>query len=441
MLGLRTPIAAAGRRSARRAQAHDGSGLPSEEATPAQPDAPEDLRARIKSGNVDLIDLLLLKNWQRMPGELLRTREDHEMQEFARDNLDRALQDFKRTKQGENVQVSVSACGGVFVTRSGEFRYATLASAIRFDWLEAQQLIHRVDALAERAKEWWRPDGESAGPDGSARRRERRRADRIAKTHARLTAEREPHLNLAYGLMTATYSTIVDENARHLPRGRRHPLLRAAVRLAVGIRAMLEPEHPASPAALEPDRRRPSERFSRQLSHIRTEVERGERLFEIATQRDAQLRYGKGMVLGALGVAVLCMVLGGVFISFDTPAEYGVAFPAGALGALVSVLQRMTVGKLQLDVDAGKKMLTVLGAVRPVIGGVLGMAVFALFVGGVLPAVDAASHPPLAFYGAVGFLAGFNERFAQDMLVGSARRLHSGSTRESGSSAAEDASR
>ena len=50
------------------------------------------------------------------------------------------------------------------------------------------------------------------------------------------------------------------------------------------------------------------------------------------------------------------------------------------------------------------------------------MAIFVLFKGGLVRAL-AAPEVPLGFYAALGFLAGFNERFAQDMLVGSAKRL------------------
>jgi hypothetical protein len=48
---------------------------------------------------------------------------------------------------------------------------------------------------------------------------------------------------------------------------------------------------------------------------------------------------------------------------------------------------------------------------------------FVLFEGGILPEFEAADTEPLAFYGGVAFLAGFNERFAQDMLAGSQRQL------------------
>jgi hypothetical protein len=157
------------------------------------------------------------------------------------------------------------------------------------------------------------------------------------------------------------------------------------------------------------------------LEVLRPEVERAETLLRIAAQRTAQVNYGRGMLLGVAGLFVLCALLAGAFYLGDVPAEYGVALPAGALGAIVSVLQRMTSGSLRLDFNAGTTMLTTFGAVRPIVGAIFGMAIFALLKGGV--SIEVTTDAPLAFYAAVGFLGGLNERFAQDMLVGSAKEL------------------
>jgi hypothetical protein len=66
------------------------------------------------------------------------------------------------------------------------------------------------------------------------------------------------------------------------------------------------------------------------------------------------------------------------------------------------------------------------GMVRPIIGGIFGMTLFVLLEGGLVPAIEITTDSELPFYAAVGFLAGFNERWAQDMLAGSARRLGAG---------------
>jgi hypothetical protein len=174
---------------------------------------------------------------------------------------------------------------------------------------------------------------------------------------------------------------------------------------------------------LNPDQ--PSTSYRSKLVLLTGELSRAELLLLFAAQRNAETLYGRGMLLGAWGVALGCLVMGAACILGRVPAEYVVALPAGALGAVVSVLQRMTSGNMELDFHAGSRMLTIYGAMRPVIGAVFGMAVFAAIAGGLLPSIDVSTDAPLAFYAIVGFVAGFNERFAQDMLVGSARRLAS----------------
>ena len=92
-------------------------------------------------------------------------------------------------------------------------------------------------------------------------------------------------------------------------------------------------------------------------------------------------------------------------------------------GAMVSVLQRMSSGKLVLDVDAGRDLIEAFGAVRPFIGAIFGIALMALLLGGLIPAIDIPDGQELAFFAGLGFLAGFNERWAQDMLKSGSEQL------------------
>ena len=167
----------------------------------------------------------------------------------------------------------------------------------------------------------------------------------------------------------------------------------------------------------------PSARYSANLEVLRPQVRLAAASFQEAVQRDAQVLYGRGMIWGAGVVAIISIVAFGVIAMEDAPAWYVIAFPAGAIGGLVSVLQRMTFGRLELDYTAGKTRLMWVGAVRPIIGGIFGMVVFVLFTGELISPVLAAQDAPLGFYVGVAFFAGFNERFAQDALAGSAKPL------------------
>ena len=91
----------------------------------------------------------------------------------------------------------------------------------------------------------------------------------------------------------------------------------------------------------------------------------------------------------------------------------------GALGAVFSVLSRMHSGRLELAADAGRRMLQILGVVRPVVGAVAGVALFLIIDG---EALDVFSQPDSSarawsFYAGLAFVAGFSERWFQDMLA------------------------
>lgn len=151
-----------------------------------------------------------------------------------------------------------------------------------------------------------------------------------------------------------------------------------------------------------------------------------EKSFLSAMERSAKVRYSKGMLEGCIWLFLLCVAGAAVFSHYDVPAELGIAIPAGAIGAVVSVLQRMTSGKLGLDPEASRDLMVHLGGLRPVIGAVFALALVGVFESGLVEISTGAST--FATYGVIGFLAGFNERFAQDMLGGATAKLSPAST-------------
>jgi len=158
--------------------------------------------------------------------------------------------------------------------------------------------------------------------------------------------------------------------------------------------------------------------FNEDLESLKLQAENAERQLADAAQRTAQVRYGRGMLWGAAVLVLVTAVLAGLFAWADLNAADGVAVPAGGLGAIVSVLHRMTAGRLSLDHRATKGMLTAFGAVRPLVGAVLGVVLVALVEADLLLSVlEVPEGKELPFYAALGFIAGFNERFAQDMLA------------------------
>jgi hypothetical protein len=147
--------------------------------------------------------------------------------------------------------------------------------------------------------------------------------------------------------------------------------------------------------------------------------------YKRTVDRNVQIDYTTGML--SLGAVILA-------VTIAIPALFGVdvlderlllAIAAGSVGAVVSVLQRATSGSLRLSVEQGRAITRTLGAMRPIIGGLFGACIYVLASGDVIEI--SASSP--SSYAALGFLAGFTERFAQDMLVtdGGAHAPHSAS--------------
>jgi hypothetical protein len=207
----------------------------------------------------------------------------------------------------------------------------------------------------------------------------------------------------------------------------RSPHIERATGLATQILAVVGREWRRRADACVAHSAPPSDSFFAELDGLRPHIEHAEQLLIMAATNRAQSWYLKGVAAGALAMALLSVIGGVALYHFGLDAALGVALPAGALGAVISVLQRLTSGSLDLDFRAPKnRRVWVFGFVRPWIGGVFGMVIYSLLQSGLLglnaQAPDGVG-PQLAYFGIVGFLAGFNERFAQDAVSGSARPL------------------
>ena len=164
---------------------------------------------------------------------------------------------------------------------------------------------------------------------------------------------------------------------------------------------------------------RPEEPFGASPAEIETlerELGQAKAYYEASAQREAQLDYLVGMVM-FLGIAVAATAAIGLFTPLlDEAATVSVL--GGAAGAVVSVMNRMTGGSLKVRPEAGKKTIRALGFMRPVIGAVFGAVVYLFLDGGI---VEVLSPPDgganLAFYAGLGFVSGFSERFAQDVIA------------------------
>ncbi|HEX8123221.1 MAG TPA: hypothetical protein VF549_18355 [Solirubrobacteraceae bacterium] len=282
---------------------------------------------------------------------------------------------------GHDGRLGVFPNAGVYLKEGEAPRTMWNAATITFDASAARALGARLDAIGESALERWPDPPGATGGQG----RLRRMWQRLGRGGESPATERAPHMARAYDTITSVIGAVVNESERR----REDPSL-----------------------TMEHD---PAPRYAAALANVARNTERAEALLEQAARRTAQRRYGRGMFLGTVVLLVLSIGVGVAFAAFDLPAAYGIAVPAGGLGAVMSVLQRMTSNRFEMSIESAAN-LTVFGMLRPFVG-----VIFAYVVVGLLEAdllsIGAMTGEKVALYGVVAFFAGFNERFAQDSLT------------------------
>jgi len=151
------------------------------------------------------------------------------------------------------------------------------------------------------------------------------------------------------------------------------------------------------------------------LKSERATLDDTEAYYRQAANGQAQIVYFAGMAT----VAALISAIAGIALAFGWMNGVA-ALIAGAIGAVVSVVQRINAGAFELDYDVGRPYAFFLGGLRPLIGGAFALALTFAFTSGILHlpvgSQDAEANHKLAVF-VVGFLAGFSERWAQDTLT------------------------
>jgi hypothetical protein len=155
-----------------------------------------------------------------------------------------------------------------------------------------------------------------------------------------------------------------------------------------------------------------------------------ERYYAQAAEKASRIVYFWGMMVGAILSGLIGLGLAGILKNggwFDEPhtlqtQTFIVCFAAGGLGAIVSVLMRMSSDKFGVDYEVGRSTVRRLGSFRPFIGAVFGMALYFLFHSELLH-TSAPNDPGTSFFffGSLAFLAGFNERWT-NVLLGKAEK-------------------
>ena len=151
------------------------------------------------------------------------------------------------------------------------------------------------------------------------------------------------------------------------------------------------------------------------VERIRPEIDNLRAFVAQAGSRSATYRYLAGVIAALVLalIAVLVAVATGVVLRKHPAIVAGLA---GTVGATVSVVARYA-GSRGLEPSL-RRSLVPLGATRVVLGAVFGFAVFLLIDSGVVGIRP--THGNLtSFYAVLGFISGFAERLAPDLLASS----------------------
>ena len=159
--------------------------------------------------------------------------------------------------------------------------------------------------------------------------------------------------------------------------------------------------------------------------------------------KTGRIVYVSGMFTGAVAIVAVCALIAVGLASWYPDGwttevqNLLLCTGAGAVGALTSVLSRMSggAGTFTVDVEVGRPLLRRLGLYKPIVGSVFGVALYFLLASGLLM-TRAPEGRVMYFYGIVAFFAGFSERFT-GVIFGGAQRLISGEPKEGAPAAAK----
>ena len=164
--------------------------------------------------------------------------------------------------------------------------------------------------------------------------------------------------------------------------------------------------------------------------HEREELRRIEEYYDRAGEKRARMRYVEGMfglglvavVLAALAVAGALQLFGALDLGAETVREFFACLAGGAVGAIASVLMRMSGrGDFVIDHELGRWEVIVVGAYRPIVGAISGAIVYFLVQTPLMPLENDVLTLP--FFVVASFLAGFSERWTRMVLSGAMRTI------------------
>jgi hypothetical protein len=155
--------------------------------------------------------------------------------------------------------------------------------------------------------------------------------------------------------------------------------------------------------------------------------------YATAADKVARMVYVTGLFAGVAAMLPVAVFAGlGLWIfgalHFHQPGTqaFFACLTAGAVGAFVSVLSRMSSpAKFDLDPAVGRRAIFYLGAYRPLVGSIFGLALYFLLQSSLLQVQSGKEFPTFVV---AAFLGGFSERFVKVMLNSAEQSVGGGGT-------------
>jgi hypothetical protein len=170
----------------------------------------------------------------------------------------------------------------------------------------------------------------------------------------------------------------------------------------------------------------PSARHRRELADLQPRLTTARANYDASSKRIGERWFLPGVWLGMAVATVILATLGVITLWKDIDAAWLATAGAGMIGAVLSVLQRMTSGSLAVSAEAHRSVVQKVGFFRPLVGLMLGMISYVLLAGGLVSLRPPnASATAALFFAGIAFLAGFSERFARDVLAAPTRLIPS----------------
>jgi hypothetical protein len=166
------------------------------------------------------------------------------------------------------------------------------------------------------------------------------------------------------------------------------------------------------------------------MHQLRRELDAVRDTYQRVGRERGQVHYVTAAALGAVAIVGMAGIIAAV-LGPANPRIWPGVLVGGAVGALLSVLERLTRGSLKVQFESGFAAMTLSGISRPVVGALSGLALFVLVKGSiVLPLIKATTETDQRFFFAgLAFLAGFSERLLKDVL-GNATNSLTGDSQE-----------